>query len=110
MLNLNLFPIIEASEMACQKPGRQIGHVMLQLASETGEMCDWINRPWRQKEPFAGECADVINCVVDALWLHHREEYAHLGDAEYREVIAQKLNYFITRKTTKWKEAIRADV
>lgn len=103
---LNLTPIFEASQLSFPIPGRCIENVMLQLSSETGEMCDWINRPWRQKEAFEGECADVINCVVDALWLHYRAENAHLSDDDYQVFIENMLNTEIVKKTNKWKEAI----
>ena len=47
---LNLAPIFEASKMSYPIPNRSIGNVMLQLSSETGEMCDWINRHGGRKK------------------------------------------------------------
>lgn len=110
---LNLAPIFEASKLSYPIPNRSIGNVMLQLSSETGEMCDWINRPWRQKEEFEGECADVINCVVDALWLHFRNRHkndTHVSDDEISMMVTRALNEQIMAKTQKWKDAVNANV
>ncbi|QFR55970.1 hypothetical protein CPT_Muldoon_013 [Serratia phage Muldoon] len=90
---------------------RAIESVMLHLASETGEACDWVLRPWRQKEEFAGECADVIICVVDALRLHiRRSNPEELSDKEIDEMLRNELNKQISIKTDKWKNIIDADV
>ena len=91
-------------------PKRQIGNVMLQLSSETGEMCDWINRPWRQKETFAGECADVINCVVDALFLHVKAENPDMSLEDVSQKTTDLLNTQIKVKCAKWRKAVNADV
>ena len=89
-------------------PNRNIGSVMLQLSSETGEMCDWVNRPWRQKEIFAGECADVINCVVDALFMHYRASHDKewVTDEQVAELTIKSLNEQIKLKCEKWRKAV----
>lgn len=104
---INTSPILNVSKAYTDKdPNRSIYNVMLQLGSETGEMQDWINRPWRQKEEFAGECADVINCVVDALWLYFRSKHPGLSDDEISKLVVYKLNQQIEVKTKKWADAV----
>ncbi|AHY25265.1 hypothetical protein PS2_014 [Serratia phage PS2] len=91
-------------------PWRPIEAVMLQLSSETGEMCDWINRPWRQKEPFEGECADVIICVIDALRLYIKRNDGIEDDIEIDRLLKMRLNAQIEKKTKKWREVIDANL
>lgn len=106
---LDITPVLQVSAKYTEKsPWRQIGPVMLQLASETGEMCDWVNRPHRQKEVFAGECADVINCVVDALWLHTCDNMRGATPEEIALEVTRELNRQLQLKTRKWAEAINA--
>lgn len=108
---LDFSVVLNASETATKvTPSRYIGNVMLQLASETGEACDWVNRPHDQKEDFAGECADILNCVIDAMWLHYRARYAHLSDEKYRPVVMSILQAQVELKTEKWLGQINASV
>lgn len=108
---LDFSSVLTASETATKNvPTRYIGNVMLQLASETGEACDWINRPHRQKEDFAGECADILNCVLDAMWLHYRPQYSHLSDEKYRPIVLSILQSQLELKTEKWMGHINASV
>lgn len=108
---LDITPVLRVSaEYTERKPWRNITSVMLQLSSETGEMCDWINRPHRQKEIFAGECADVINCVIDALWLHMRDKMDGASHEEVALAVTEELNRQLHLKTKKWSEAVNAIV
>lgn len=108
---LDITPVLRVSANYTErKSWRNITSVMLQLSSETGEMCDWINRPHRQKEIFAGECADVINCVIDALWLHMRENMHGASHEEVALTVTEELNRQLHLKTKKWSEAVNAIV
>lgn len=94
--NIDLFPILQTSYIAENvDKNKDIRNVMLHLNSEVGEMNDWINRPWRQKEEFAGECADTIICVIDALYMQLRSEGR-------QEDLASILQEQIKKKTNKW--------
>lgn len=96
---LDISSPINISEAYCQSKNRDIRNVLLQLNSEIGEMNDWINRPHRQKEIFAGECADAIICILDALNL-----YYHLVDgAESKpEDVISILEEQLKLKSKKW--------
>lgn len=88
---------------------RHPGSVGLHLVSEVGEVCDHINRPWRQKEPLVNEIADTIHCLLDLYYLTEvkKSEYMDLSDSEFREALADELNEALKLKGEKWKSQLR---
>lgn len=87
---------------------RHPGNVALHLASEVGEVCDHINRPWRQNEPLVNEIADTIHCLLDLYYLTEvkRPEYIDLTESEFREALADDLNEALQLKGEKWKSQL----
>lgn len=101
-MNINIAPISKISDLSVElDPNKDIRNVMLHLNSEVGEMNDWINRPWRQKEDFVGECADSIICIVDVLLMHYRAK-----GIDNPLFVIDDLNKQIELKTEKWKSQI----
>lgn len=81
-------------------PGRHPYNVLSKLVEEVGELAKEVNieegfipQP-RGKDGIIGECADVINCTVDLLFLY----YPDMTEEVFAQIMQAKLdkwrNYF----------------
>lgn len=104
---INIDTVLLVSEDA---PCRSPLQVLANLVEEVGELSVCINRPYKAPEPLIGEAADVINCVLDIIWL----DYMHSPEAqgksydECRNAIADKLNKQLVNKCGKWRNSFES--
>ncbi|WJZ27887.1 MazG-like pyrophosphatase [Serratia phage 92A1] len=103
MLDIN--EVLRVSEFA---PIRSVEQVMLNLVEEVGELSVCVNRPYKATEPLIGEAADVINCVIDIVWLDyiHSAKADGLSYAQVREKMTDELNAQLRKKCAKWEQQI----
>ncbi|AAQ81330.1 hypothetical protein 44RRORF011c [Aeromonas phage 44RR2.8t] len=85
-------------------PTRNMGFVMGKLVEEVGEFAKSINQPERCDERPVGEAADVINCVMDMLYLQYSEDNPGLGKSQIVDLIVKELNLQLNMKAEKWVE------
>lgn len=96
---------IEPVMNVCAKaPARTEGFVMMKLMEEVGEFAKAVNQPERCDERPSGEAADVINCVLDELWLNFRNDpqFDEVNDTDLRCIVIDTLNKQLQKKTSKW--------
>lgn len=98
---INLASTFEASTTV---PSRTMGFVMGKLMEEVGEFAKSLNQPDRCDERPVGEAADVINCVVDMLYLQYSTDYPELDNAQIVDLITKELNTQLDMKAEKWVE------
>lgn len=101
---INLDTILDVSEDA---PIRSRHQVLANLIEEVGELAVCINRPYKATEPLIGEAADVINCVIDIIWLDYIHSYEADGRTyeEARFDITYALQEQLEKKCAKWRKS-----
>ena len=75
-------------------PSRHPFPVLAKLMEETGELAQEINiregfivNKEPGKDGIIGECADVLNCVIDILYLYHND----ITEEEFNKINLEKL-------------------
>lgn len=85
-------------------PKRDTGFVFGKLIEEVGEFTKSINQPGRCDEEPVGEAADVINCVVDLLYLHYVRANPDKSEQDVIQQVVERLNKELNKKSAKWIE------
>ncbi|UOX40397.1 MazG-like pyrophosphatase [Aeromonas phage GomatiRiver_11] len=83
-------------------PDRSMGFVLGKLIEEVGEFAKSLNQPERCDERPVGEAADVINCVVDLLYLQYKADHPELPETQIVDMIKNELNEQLDVKSAKW--------
>ena len=104
-------PILDISptvKMCIKAPERDLAIVFAHLVEEVGEYSKATFRQDEVDECATGEAADVINCLIDTLWLNYRSkpEYELVNDKDLMCVVIDELNQQIKSKTSKWAKAV----
>lgn len=104
-------PILDISptvKMCIKAPERNLGLVFAHLTEEIGEYSKATFRQDEVDECATGEAADVINCLIDTLWLNYRNksEFELVNDKDLMCIVIDDLNEQIKTKTTKWAKAV----
>lgn len=84
---------------------RSVDSVFKNLVEEVGELSRALNRPWRCDEPAIGEVADVINCVVDLVYMMEVENLARQGIGEKAinvPMLKRQIESWVDSKCNKW--------
>lgn len=100
-MNLNVSPVLQIS---CLAPERTEHFVLGKLTEEIGEFARAVNQPERCDEPLVGEAADIMICVMDALFLNYRNDpaYSSITDADVARIVVDDLNKTVFNKAGKW--------
>ncbi|QPB12337.1 hypothetical protein [Providencia phage PSTCR6] len=96
---------LSTTATVCQyAPPRTPEKVFMHLIEEVGEYAKSVNRPELCTELPVGEAADVINCVLDILWLSYRsdEKYSDVNDSDLMCILIDDLNTSMATKASKW--------
>lgn len=104
-------PILDISptvKMCIKAPERDLSMVFAHLVEEIGEYSKATFRQDEVDECATGEAADVINCLIDTLWLNYRnkQEFELVNDKDLMCIVIDDLNEQIKSKTTKWAKAV----
>lgn len=104
-------PILDISptvKMCIKAPERDLSIVFAHLVEEIGEYSKATFRQDEVDECATGEAADVINCLIDTLWLNYRnkQEFELVNDKDLMCIVIDDLNEQIKSKTTKWAKAV----
>ena len=84
---------------------RSVDSVFKNLVEEVGELSRALNRPWRCDEPAIGEVADIINCVVDLVYMMEVEALARQGIGEKAinvPMLKRQIESWVDSKCNKW--------
>lgn len=104
-------PILDISptvKMCIKAPERNLGLVFAHLTEEIGEYSKATFRQDEVDECATGEAADVINCLIDTLWLNYRnkQEFELVNDKDLMCIVIDDLNEQIKIKSAKWAKAV----
>lgn len=95
--------ISSSKEASMTVPDREIGFVFGKLAEEYGEFVASINQPHRSPEDYFGEGADVLNCVLDLIFLATKRNLSGCHtDEEIYDISIAELNRRLPIKAAKW--------
>lgn len=103
-----ILDISPTTAMCLRAPERSNGDVFKHLIEEVGEYTKTLYRPLECDESSASECADVINTLIDTLWLDYRSKdyFKDVNDTDLMCVMMSELNECIAVKSAKWAKVV----
>ncbi|UGO50039.1 hypothetical protein RGZ1_8 [Morganella phage vB_MmoM_Rgz1] len=103
-----ILDISPTTAMCLRAPERSSSDVFKHLIEEVGEYTKTLYRPLECDESSASECADVINTLIDTLWLDYRSKdyFKDVNDTDLMCVMMSELNECIAVKSAKWAKVV----
>lgn len=103
-----ILDITPTTQMCLRAPERSESDVFKHLIEEVGEFTKTLYRPVECDESAINECADIINTLVDTLWLNYRskEYFKDVNDTDLMCIMMSELNESIAIKSRKWANCV----